>query len=557
MLSRRRRVRGAKRPYPAPIQRLGDGGPGHPPFPIVQHALSYPWRHPPGRWERDCPRPWGILADANPDHPFPGRLVLAHQLRPRENVEFLVEMLAGHGFGGARIAALALAAALTYRLSSTSQPDPHATTFAHWVLAELAPVPPGGWLASAADAPATPRAVVQAFATAGYFEAVGLLRNMADSQRAVSHGWALRRFGAHFEIELGRQLLKVVEHHIYPDESSHQVAAGRRAPNEEDRTYAFRDDRVVGMCQPGSLGMRLELRHPIAGQGVFLMDAGFPSTGGDHVALWEDSGRRAALLLPFLNFLAGQWGFGPDSPAHILNRWAINNCLHDTIPCHFPELGLLHGIMLADVDPWSLARPNHLIRYGTLDEYRVSRGGPTDEPPPTIPDATETRTRALQLHRAFALPTLLNTYTRPVAEAIAERSAQLSENLNKFVVDAKRVHDDYVAIHRAIPDRIHELANEWTMLCHLGDIGVLEVLHAALLYAYHHQSERTKDRPYLLGILEMHDSSVPWLKEVVGRYRRRYRGVEEVELYVTEWLKIPRSNPLEANTAVNPVKTLP
>ena len=127
----------------------------------------------------------------------------AHQLRPRENVEFLAEMLAEYGFGGARIAALALAAALTYRLSSTSQPDPHATTFAHWVLAELAPVPPRGWSASDADAPATPRAVVQAFATAGYFEAVGLLRNMAESQQAVSHGWALRRFAAHFKSDLG------------------------------------------------------------------------------------------------------------------------------------------------------------------------------------------------------------------------------------------------------------------------------------------------------------------------------------------------------------------
>ena len=119
MLSRRRRIRGTDRPYPAPIQRLGDDGPGHPPFPMVQHALSYPWRHPPAVG-RDCPRPWGALADANTDHPFPGRLVLAHQLRPRENVEFLVEMLAEHGFGGARIAALALAAALTYRLLSTS-----------------------------------------------------------------------------------------------------------------------------------------------------------------------------------------------------------------------------------------------------------------------------------------------------------------------------------------------------------------------------------------------------------------------------------------------------
>ena len=99
---------------------------------------------------------------------------------------------------------------------------------------------------------------------------------MAESQRAVSHGWALRRVGAHFESELGPQLLEVVERHIYPDKFSHQVAAGRRAPMEEDCTYAFRHARVIGMCQPGSLGMRLELRHPIAGQGVFLMDARFP-----------------------------------------------------------------------------------------------------------------------------------------------------------------------------------------------------------------------------------------------------------------------------------------
>ena len=141
MLSRRRRIRGTGRPYPAPIQRLGDDGPGHPPFPMVQHALSYPWRHPPVGG-RDCPRPWGPLANVDTNLPFPGRLVHAHQLRPRENVEYLVEMLAQHGYGGARIAALAVVSALAYRLANTSQPDPNAVTFAHWALANLAPVPP-------------------------------------------------------------------------------------------------------------------------------------------------------------------------------------------------------------------------------------------------------------------------------------------------------------------------------------------------------------------------------------------------------------------------------
>ena len=119
--------------------------------------------------------------------------------------------------------------------------------------------------------------MVQALATAGYFEAVGLLRHMAASQQAVSHGWALRWFAAHFESNLGPRLREVVERHVYPDECSHKVAAGRRAPIEEERTYAFRDNQVVGMCASSSPGLRLELFHPIAGRGVFLMDERFPS----------------------------------------------------------------------------------------------------------------------------------------------------------------------------------------------------------------------------------------------------------------------------------------
>ena len=187
----------------------------------------------------------------------------------------------------------------------------------------------------------------------------------------------------------------------------------------------------------------------------------------------------------------------------------VDNCLHDTVPFCFPDLDLLQGITLADVDAWALTRDKHLNVFGSLDAYRVQRGGPYDKPPPTTPAATETRTRVLRLHHAYALPTLLGAYSRPVAEVIAKRAAQLSEHLNKFVVDAKRVHDEYVAIHRVLPDRMHELANEWTMLHHLGDTGVLEVLHGALLYAHHHQTERTKDRPHLLRILEMHASAVP------------------------------------------------
>ena len=108
---------------------------------MVQHALSYPWLHRPDGG-RLCPRLWGPLSDVDTNTPFPGRLVHAHQLRPRENVKYLVEMLAQHGYGGARIAALAVASALAYRLSNTSQPDSDAVTFAHWALAKLAPVSP-------------------------------------------------------------------------------------------------------------------------------------------------------------------------------------------------------------------------------------------------------------------------------------------------------------------------------------------------------------------------------------------------------------------------------
>ena len=126
------------------------------------------------------------------------------------------------------------------------------------------------------------------------------------------------------------------------------------------------------------------------------------------------------------------------------------------------------------------------------------------------------------MHYSNAFPHLLNVYSNPVAETIAERTAILSDQLNQFVVDGKRVYDDYLAIHCVIPDRVHELADEYSMLLHLGQAGVLEVLHGALLYAHHHQLERTKTRPYLLKILDVHACMVQWLKPVVNRYRCRY-----------------------------------
>ena len=95
----------------------------------MQHALSYPWLH--REYNGGRRKLWGVLADTDTRHPFPGRLVHAHLLRPCENVAYLVEMLDHHGYGGAQIAALALVSALTYRLAATSQPNPDAVTFAH------------------------------------------------------------------------------------------------------------------------------------------------------------------------------------------------------------------------------------------------------------------------------------------------------------------------------------------------------------------------------------------------------------------------------------------
>ena len=63
---------------------------------------------------------------------------------------------------------------------------------------------------------------------------------------------------------------------------------------------------------------------------------------------------------------------------------------------------------------------------------------------------------------------------------------------------------------------------------------MLEVLHDALLYAHHHQLERTKSRPYLVKMLDVHTCMVLWLKEVVDRYCRRYLREDSIELYVDE-----------------------
>ena len=76
----------------------------------------------------------------------------------------------------------------------------------------------------------------------------------------------------------------------------HVVSAGRRAPVDEEHTYLFLDDQMVGVSCLRGAGRALKLCHPIAEHGMFHVGKRFSSWRDNQEALQVDAICCASLL---------------------------------------------------------------------------------------------------------------------------------------------------------------------------------------------------------------------------------------------------------------------